>query len=388
VRNILRLSLTLGFVGVISAALLTGVNNVTAPIISERQEAEYMQALEIFFPGVAGFESEDIDGNHFDVILDENGDMMGVMATVQQQGYDGTITYNLALDENGVINGVRVVSHSETPGIGDVITTDGFQEQFIGKSFEDPLTAGEDVDIVSGATISTAAMVNSIRSISGVIAENFLGFEAAVINIAEVPDGKYQGSAPGLNGPIVVEVEVSGGAIIAIEVIEQSETPTYYVESYPLIPDQIIAEQSFDIDTKTGATISAEGIINAVKNALMEALGFDTEEPEEDEQLALDININEVPDGIYEGSGEGFYGDITVEVEVTGGEIVSISILQQEETPEYYTKAYPMIPDLIVEEQSLEIDTSTGATFSSKGIVEAVFNALSGALETDGGGEE
>ncbi len=386
-RNILRLSLTLGFVGVISAALLTGVNNVTAPIIAERQEAEYMQALDLFFPGVASFESEDIDGNNYDVIFDEGGNMMGVMATVQQQGYDGTITYNLALDENGAIVGFIVVSHSETPGIGDVITTDGFQDQFIGKSFEDPITAGEDVDIIGGATISTAAMINSIRSISSVVAENFLGFEAAVIDITEVPDGKYQGSAPGLNGPIVVEVEVSGGAITAIEVLEQTETPTYYVESYPLIPDQIIAEQSFDIDTKTGATISAEGIINAVKNALLEALGIDTEEPE-DEMLVLDINISEIPDGTYQGSGEGFYGDITVEVEVSGGEIVSISILQQEETPEYYSKANPLIPDLIIEEQSLEIDTSTGATFSSKGIVEAVYNALSGALETDSGGDE
>lgn len=386
-RNILRLSLTLGFVGVISAALLTGVNNVTAPIISERQEAEYMQALELFFPEVAGFESEEIDGNQYDVIFDENDNMIGVMATVQQQGYDGTITYNLALDENGVILGVRVVSHSETPGIGDVITTDGFQDQFIGKSFEDPLTAGEDVDIVSGATISTAAMINSIRNISGVVAENFLGFEAAVIDITEVPDGKYQGSAPGLNGPIVVEVEVSNGEITAIEVLEQSETPTYYVESYPLIPDQIIAEQSLDIDTETGATISAEGIINAVKNALQGALGIDMEEPE-DEMPSLDINISDIPDGIYQGTGEGFYGDITVEVEVSGGEIVNISVLQQEETPEYYTKAYPLIPELIVEEQSLEIDTSTGATFSSRGIVEAVYNALSGALETDGGGEE
>jgi RnfABCDGE-type electron transport complex G subunit len=388
VRNILRLSLTLGFVGVISAALLTGVNNVTAPIIAERQEAEYMQALELFFPEVAGFESEDIDGNHYDVILNENDNMIGVMATVQQQGYDGTITYNLALDEDGVIVGVRVVSHSETPGIGDVITTDDFQNQFIGKSFEDPLTAGDDVDIVSGATISTSAMVNSIRNISGVVAENFLGFEAVTIDITEVPDGKYQGSAPGLNGPIVVEVEVSGGAITAIEVIEQNETPTYYVESYPLIPDQIIAEQSLDIDTKTGATVSAEGIVNAVENALFEALGFDTEEPEEDEPVSFDININEVPDGIYEGGGEGFYGPITVEVEVAGGEIVGISILQQEETPEYYSKANPLIPEMIVEEQSLDIDTSTGATFSSKGIVEAVFNALSGALETDSGGED
>ena len=145
----------------------------------------------------------------FDLVYDNSDRLIGVMATAEQQGYEGTILYNLALDAGSNIVGLRVVSHSETPGVGDVITTDDFQKQFIGKGYEDPLTAGEDVDTVSGATISSSAMINSIRRVVGVAAENFLGYEALVIEISEVPDGVYQGSAPGLAGPITVEVEAT-----------------------------------------------------------------------------------------------------------------------------------------------------------------------------------
>jgi RnfABCDGE-type electron transport complex G subunit len=272
VHNILKLSITLTVVAILSASLLTYVHGVTAPIIAERQEREYRQALELFFPDFESFESEQYDNDYFDLIYDQSGQLMGIMATVQQQGYDGAITYNLAIDGNGEILGLDIISHSETPGIGDVIVTDYFREQFVGKGFADPITAGEDVDIVSGATVSTAAVINSVRRVIGVIAENILGQETADIDITAVPDGIYEGSAPGLAGMITVAVEVEGGRIVSIEVLEHSETPTYFIEAYPLIPEQIIAEQHFDIDTKTGATESAKGIIDAVRAALTAAL--------------------------------------------------------------------------------------------------------------------
>lgn len=271
-RDILRLSITLALVGILSASLLTYIHGVTAPIIAERQEAEYRQALELFFPDFDSFESEQQDGDYFDLIYDSSGNLIGIMSTIQQQGYDGYITYNLAVDGEGVILGLLIISHSETPGIGDIITTDSFKEQFIGKSYEDPITAGEDVDIVSGATVSTSAMISSVRRVAGVIAEKYLGQEKDTIDIAAIPDGIYQGSAPGLAGPLTVVVEVAGGVIVSIEVLEHSETPTYFIESYPLIPERIIAEQQLDVDTETGATLSAGSIVDAVRAALSGAL--------------------------------------------------------------------------------------------------------------------
>lgn len=271
-RDIIKLSLTLAMVGIISASLLTVAHNVTDPIITERRAADYRAALDDFFPGFDHFETEELEEGQFDLIYDGGGDLMGIMATAAALGYDGDINYNLAFNSAGEIVGIRIISHTETPGIGDVIERDSFKEQFEGKSYEDPITAGDDVDIISGATVSAAAMINSIRQTTRVVAENFLGVEAVEIDITQVPDGTYEGSAEGFGGPILLEVEVSGGEIVSIGVLEHEETATYFVESYPLIPERIIEEQSFDVDTQTGATVSAQGIINAVLDALSGAL--------------------------------------------------------------------------------------------------------------------
>ncbi len=270
-HKILRLALTLAVVGIISAALLTVVNNWTEPIIAERRAAEYFQAVKEYFPAVQDSETIEFEGDVYELIYDGSGELLGVVATIGQDGYDGIITYNLVVNREGEIIGVRVISHTETPGIGDIIEKPEFQNQFMGKTFEDPLTAGDDVDTYSGATVSTSAMIGSIRRITAVVAFNFLGMEEDIFDITAVPDGTYQGTGNGLMGAIVVEVTVEGGKITAIEVLEQSETPTYFVEAYPEIPNRVIEAQRLEVDTRTGATASGEGIVGAVRDALEKA---------------------------------------------------------------------------------------------------------------------
>lgn len=270
-HNILRLSVTLAAVAIISAALLTGMHNITEPVIREKEQREYLEALERFFPDINEYEAREIEGDQFDLVYDQDGEKLGIMATVKTQGYEGTITYNLAVDTDTEIIGIRVISHSETPGIGDVITTDDFQEQFIGKSFEDPIQEGEDVDAVSGATMSTGSMINSIRRTVITIGENILDMERKAFALEGLADGVYRGSVEGTYGPLTVEVELSDGRIQNIEVIEHNETEAYFVDAYPEIPEKIIEEQSLEVDVQTGATLSAERIITAVINALEDA---------------------------------------------------------------------------------------------------------------------
>ncbi len=267
-RDVMRLSITLAVVAIVSAAMLTGIYNLTNPVIRDREQSEYLEALERFFPDIDEFETEEIDGDQFDLVYDQGGEKLGVMATVQTQGYEGTITYNLAVDAEAEIIGILVVSHSETPGIGDAITTDNFQEQFIGKSFDDPLEAGDDVDAVSGATISTEAMIGSIRRTVITIGENYLGKERQAFGFEDLADGEYRGSVEGTYGDLMVEVEFRDGRIKSIEVIEQNETEAYFVEVYPEIPEKIINEQKLEIDVPTGATLTAERLKAAVRDAL------------------------------------------------------------------------------------------------------------------------
>lgn len=84
-------------------------------------------------------------------------------------------------------------------------------------------------------------------------------------------------------------------------------------------------------------------------------------------------------DGVYQGSGQGYKSTITVEVTVVQGAVTNITVLEQNDTPNFYAYA-ESIPDTVVEEQSLQVDAVTGATYSSAGLLNAIEDALSGAV--------
>ena len=81
--------------------------------------------------------------------------------------------------------------------------------------------------------------------------------------------------------------------------------------------------------------------------------------------------------GVYEGIGKGNNGDIKVEVTVEGGNITAIKLVEHGETDGIYQGAESNVIPNIIRTQSTDVDTVTGATNSSKGIKEAVSNALS-----------
>lgn len=81
-------------------------------------------------------------------------------------------------------------------------------------------------------------------------------------------------------------------------------------------------------------------------------------------------------DGTYEGAGMGFGGEITVSVTVADGKVAEITVLSADgEDPAYYDQALAVL-DEIVSAQSTEVDTVSGATFSSTGLIDAAVDAL------------
>lgn len=86
----------------------------------------------------------------------------------------------------------------------------------------------------------------------------------------------------------------------------------------------------------------------------------------------------EYKDGEYTGQAEGFRGRVKVSVVVKAGKISKIDILENQDDPEYFDRAVSIV-DEIVANQTLNVDTVSGATFSSNGIIDAVNNALESA---------
>ena len=83
-------------------------------------------------------------------------------------------------------------------------------------------------------------------------------------------------------------------------------------------------------------------------------------------------------DGVYEGVSRGYGGDVRVSVTVNGGQIVSIGLIEAEgETKAFLNRALPLL-DTVTERQTWDVDAVSGATYSSRGILGAVQNALTG----------
>lgn len=86
-------------------------------------------------------------------------------------------------------------------------------------------------------------------------------------------DGTYEGSAFGFGDVIRVSVTIRNGKMTDIAVLDASgEDKPYYKQALPLL-DEMLEVQSAEVDTVSGATLTAEGLIGAVEDALGKAAG-------------------------------------------------------------------------------------------------------------------
>ncbi|RDY28407.1 FMN-binding protein [Romboutsia weinsteinii] len=115
-------------------------------------------------------------------------------------------------------------------------------------------------------------------------------------------------------------------------------------------------------------------------------VGFDRviDSIKSDLSIKTDVNYNNISndykDGVYEGTGYGYRPDLKVQVTIKSGLIDEILIVDHNEVGEkFYRPAFDYIPKKIIDEQTYYIDGISGSTYSSKGIIEAVEDALSKA---------
>lgn len=88
---------------------------------------------------------------------------------------------------------------------------------------------------------------------------------------SEYTDGTYEGEAEGFGGPVKVQVTVEQGQITAIDVLSHTQEDDAYYNSAVAVIDEMLEEQTTEVDTVSGATFSSNGIIGAVEDALGKA---------------------------------------------------------------------------------------------------------------------
>lgn len=162
---VLRLTVTLLLITGLVAAALAGVNAITKDAIAANQEKKTQDALAVVLPGVQGLQKTELTGDTG--IVSEvyvSGESYAVK--VMPAGFDGEVTMMVGI-ENGAVTGISVISHTETPGLGAVAAAqnakgEAFRGQFVGQS--GVLAVGNQIDAMSGATITSNAVVTGVNA--------------------------------------------------------------------------------------------------------------------------------------------------------------------------------------------------------------------------------
>ena len=165
----LKLALFLAIVAGLSGAALSYVNGVTAPIIQEQKVAKDKSGLEAIYAGAEFIPVEDTDTSEYpsiQAIYEAKG--KGYIYKCSVTGYGGPVEYLVALDNDGTYKGFVATEYSnETKGFGSKIGEDEFKNGIVGKNI------GDSIDTISGATISSSAVVDGIEQATQHYEENF-----------------------------------------------------------------------------------------------------------------------------------------------------------------------------------------------------------------------
>ena len=321
-------------------------------------------------------------------------------------GYAGDITVSVLIKDKQIVS-IDILSSSDDAAF--------FTRA---KAVIDKIIEGQtlDVDTVSGATFSSRGIISAVKnaltgekdtSETGQAQSGQTGAAAGsstsvaqVEDAAAYKDGTYYGSGTGFGGPLKVMVEISGGKIASIQIVENSDGSDYISKAASLI-DSIITTQSTNVDTVSGATYSSVGIIQAVRDALSQAAVNGTSDGTQDNNSNNSDNSNNnsssddnnstvtgtVPykEGIYYGTAEGYSGDVSVAVVIQEKTIKAILITESSDDEAFFNRAMDVVKKVIQIQKTDDVDTVSGATYSSKGLLKAIKNALKQAEKVTNG---
>ncbi len=169
----------------IAGLVLGFVNNITAEAIAQQELAAKQAAYKEVFQDAASFEEMSTEGAN-DVILaqfpmqqidevvkalDASGNVLGYVVTVTtKEGYGGNIQFSLGIKNDGTLNGMSILSIAETAGLG-MRADEVLKPQFGNKNVENftyvkggAASADNEINAISGATITTNAVVNGVNA--------------------------------------------------------------------------------------------------------------------------------------------------------------------------------------------------------------------------------
>ncbi|MDD5348049.1 MAG: RnfABCDGE type electron transport complex subunit G [Candidatus Omnitrophica bacterium] len=181
-KEMLRYGMILGLICLVSTGLLAAVNNLTKTRIENQARAEIETGLKEVLAQAASFEPV---GSEEKIVyykgFDQAGQLVGCAFIASQKGYSSVIETMVGMTIDGTITAIKVISQNETPGLGCRVNeaeddttlldflrgkkapenkTSRFCAQFSGKKIAEI----DGVNAITGATISSRAVIDSVRT--------------------------------------------------------------------------------------------------------------------------------------------------------------------------------------------------------------------------------
>lgn len=204
-REMLRLVCTLTLIACIAGAVLSLVEVATREPIAAQRRLVMLRALQAVLPAFDNQPDNDT------VVLGRGRDKRGrelkqtffrarsggklagiAFSVTAPDGYSGNIDIMVGITPDGTVQGIEILSHMETPGLGDKITHQPFKKQFQDKSLDNTdwrvKKDGGAFDQITGATISPRAVVGAVRK-----ALEFYRRNSAAITATEPPEAPPTG---------------------------------------------------------------------------------------------------------------------------------------------------------------------------------------------------
>ena len=169
-----KYALTLTAICFVSSAMLGAVYIVTNPIILSQQALREESGLREVLPEAKSFEAvKEGENIIYYKAFNPNKSVLGYVFKASKRGYSSEIVTMVGMDKDGFISRIKILSQNETPGLGTrIIEGSGFQEQFINKNIND---LSNTVQVITGATITSSAVIDSIKEKAKEIMERVHG---------------------------------------------------------------------------------------------------------------------------------------------------------------------------------------------------------------------
>ncbi|GHV94300.1 hypothetical protein AGMMS50293_06200 [Spirochaetia bacterium] len=193
-KGMLKLGLVLALFAAAACVMLAFVYTGTEQIIAQRQQDDLQAALKELFPDADSFTPvSDIQSPDASVTIEtayaamKNGQPAGAALRLSRASYGGPIKIMTGVSLDSTITGVKILEHSDTPGLGANAASSSyfvvrlkkfgwfagkldpsmgitFYGQFTGKSVTDPFVVKEDVDAITASTITSSAVTAAVKA--------------------------------------------------------------------------------------------------------------------------------------------------------------------------------------------------------------------------------